>query len=113
MCLRAVAGCFLMLPALATTAMSHDPDGWKYPLACCRGSEVDGDCHSIPDGDVMQGRRGYFILLRRGDHPKATRDHQFFVPYGDEIPSGDGAYHACLHPGEEHLNCFFAPPSLL
>ncbi|WP_244919907.1 hypothetical protein [Rhizobium grahamii] len=55
--------------------------------------------------------QGYSIILHPGDHFRATRLHLFFVPYGDELPSGDGDFHVCLHPTEDYLNCFFAPPS--
>lgn len=97
---------------LACPVTAHEAGkAWTYPLACCKGTQVGGDCHSIPRRDVMEGRRGYIIQLMPGDHPKATVTHVFMVPYGDEIPSGDGDFHLCLHPTEDHLNCFFAPPS--
>ena len=70
---------------------------------------MGGDCQPIPHHDVSQGRRGYSIFLQPGDHFLATKPQRFFVPYGDELPSGDGNYHVCLHPTESDLNCFFAP----
>lgn len=84
--------------------------GWTYPPACCRGNDVGGDCQRIPDRDVRKSRMGFSIVLKPGDHHLVTRTQRFLVPYGDDIPSGDGHYHACLHPSEHHLNCFFAPP---
>ncbi|MDI7863720.1 hypothetical protein MRS76_17340 [Rhizobiaceae bacterium n13] len=84
--------------------------GWTYPPACCRGTDIGGDCEQIPTGDVYKGRYGYSIMLHPGDHRLVTRVHEFFVPYGKEITSGDGAYHVCLHPTEDNVVCFFAPP---
>jgi hypothetical protein len=83
--------------------------GWTYPPACCKSDEVGGDCQAIPFNDVTRGRKGYEIFLHPGDHFMATRPHHFFVPYGDELPSGDDQFHLCLHPTESDLNCFFAP----
>lgn len=83
---------------------------WTYPPACCNGNDVGGDCDAIPSRVVSKGRRGFSVILQPGDHHLATRSHKFFIPYGDEIPSGDGNYHICLHPTEDNLNCFFAPP---
>jgi hypothetical protein len=96
---------------LSTNGNAHQPnEKWTYPPACCRGSDIGGDCQSIPDGQVTKGKHGYSVILHPGDHWLATREHRFFIPYGDEIPSGDGDFHICLHPTEEHVNCFFAPP---
>lgn len=97
---------------IGTVANAHQTsEGWTYPLACCKGTEIDGDCQRIPDGRVNEGRGGYIIRLMPGDHPQVTRNHIFLVPYGDAIPSGDNDFHMCLHPTEDNLNCFFAPPS--
>jgi len=52
---------------------------------------------------------GYVIILRPGDHQKVTHKNRYFVPYDSVIPSGDDNFHICLHPTEEHENCFFAP----
>lgn len=82
---------------------------WTYPPACCKGTEIGGDCQRIPDGHVKKGRLGYSILLFPGDHRLVTKKQSFFIPYGDEIPSGDSDFHICLHPTEDHMNCFFAP----
>ena len=98
--------------ALASRANAHNASGtWTYPPACCKGTVVGGDCHRIPDWSVKEGRNGYIVRLYPGDHPYVTKRHIFLVPYGNEIPSGDGDFHACLPPSEEYLNCFFAPPS--
>jgi hypothetical protein len=59
---------------------------------------------------MRKGPKGFSVFLHPGDHYLATRNHLFFVPYGDEIQSGDDDYHVCLHPTENDLNCFFAPP---
>lgn len=84
--------------------------GWTYPPACCKDQKTGGDCEAIPSADVTRGPHGYSVFIHPGDHHSATRSHRFFVPYGDEIPSGDDDYHICLHPTENDLNCFFAPP---
>ena len=84
--------------------------GWTYPPACCKEKDAGGDCAPIPSSDVRKGAHGFSVTLHPGDHHLATRSHWFFIPYGDEIPSGDGDYHICLHPTEDNVNCFFAPP---
>ncbi|WP_080671735.1 hypothetical protein [Rhizobium leguminosarum] len=85
--------------------------GWTYPPACCKAHDIGGDCEAIPADDIHTGRRGFSVFLHVGDHHLATKPHVFFIPYGDEIPSGDGQYHICLHPTENYVNCFFAPPN--
>jgi hypothetical protein len=91
-------------------AMAHGPDGsWTYPPACCRGDELGGDCEKIPNGTVREDKAGYIVTLQPGDHRRVSRPHRYVVPYGSAITSGDGNYHACLHPTEVNLNCFFAP----
>ena len=99
----------LVVPSDAHQAGS----AWTYPLACCRGKDLGGDCDAIPAAGVRKGTRGFSVTLRPGDHPLATRNHWFFIPYGNEIPSGDGDYHICLHPTEDNVNCFFAPPDTI
>ncbi|MBY2936179.1 hypothetical protein ELH75_36050 [Rhizobium leguminosarum] len=84
--------------------------GWTYPPACCKAQGLDGDCEAIPTQDISRGPRGFSVLLHAGDHHLVTKPHLFFIPYGDEIPSGDGRYHICLHPTENDVNCFFSPP---
>ena len=59
---------------------------------------------------MIKRRHGYSVSLYPGDHALATRRHRFVIAYGDEMPSGDSDYHICLHPTEDHVNCFFAPP---
>lgn len=96
---------------LVGRAAAHDAEsGWTYPPACCKAHQLHGDCDAIPTPSVRLGRRGFSVFLHAGDHPLATRPHLFFIPYGDEIPSGDDRYHICLHPSENDVNCFFAPP---
>jgi hypothetical protein len=102
----AVISMVLVVPGDAHQAGS----GWTYPPACCKDEDLGGDCAAIPSSDVRKGTRGFSVTLLPGDHHLATRSHRFFIPYGDEIPSGDGNYHICLHPTEDNLNCFFAPP---
>jgi hypothetical protein len=95
---------------LCAEAVAHGPDGsWSYPPACCRGDAFGGDCERIPKESVREGRMGYIVTLRPGDHHRVSRPHRFTVPYGSVIRSGDGNFHACLHPTEGNLNCFFAP----
>ncbi|RDJ07096.1 hypothetical protein B5K06_21775 [Rhizobium grahamii] len=102
---------FTLFTPLQCRLEAHDAArGWTYPPACCRGRGQGGDCDAIPRSDVSKLRRGYSIILQPGDHFRATRSHRFFVPYGDELPSGDGDFHLCLHPSEDYLDCFFAPP---
>lgn len=60
---------------------------WTYPPACCKGTDVGGDCEAIPGYDVKRGRRGYSVIIHPGDHHLATRHHLFFIPYGNELPS--------------------------
>lgn len=90
---------------------AHEPDSaWTYPPACCRGDKNGGDCQEIPDARVRTAPDGYREHLNPGDHHLVTRQQLFRISYGDAIPSGDGHYHICLHPTEDHANCFFAPP---
>nr|WP_081688038.1 hypothetical protein [Rhizobium mesoamericanum] len=97
--------------AILVGAEAHQAEsGWTYPPACCKGHNIGGDCEAIPPQDISTGPHGFSVFLRRGDHHLATKPHVFFIPYGDEMPSGDGRYHICLHPTENDLNCFFAPP---
>ncbi|AZO12664.1 hypothetical protein EN817_00720 [Mesorhizobium sp. M3A.F.Ca.ET.174.01.1.1] len=92
------------------SASAHKADGgWTYPPACCRGDRTTGDCGSIPSMTVTPEAGGYVIILRPGDHRKVTHQNRYFVPYDSVIPSGDERFHICLHPTEEHENCFFAP----
>jgi hypothetical protein len=98
------------LPGQATSVLAHQTGGWTYPLACCRGDHAGGDCERIPNSAVRAGSRGFSVVLEPGDHHLVTRRQAFLVPYGNEIPSGDGDFHICLHPSEDHMNCFFAPP---
>jgi len=93
---------------------AHDATaGWAYPQACCHGDMTTGECQSIPSRTVRGNGRGWVVVLDPGDHRKVTRRQRYFIPYGDEIPSRDGDYHICLHPGEEHENCFFVPPDTM
>ncbi|MBY3211902.1 hypothetical protein RlegWSM1455_03720 [Rhizobium laguerreae] len=92
-------------------ATAHDTEsGWIYPPACCRGDKERGDCHEIPSTSVSTGPDGFRVLLNPGDHHLVTKQHFFRIPYGATIPSGDSHFHICLHPTEDHANCFFAPP---
>ena len=100
-----------ILASMSDRTDAHEAEsGWTYPPACCKSDQLHRDCDAIPTLDVRPGHRGFSVFLRAGDHPLATRPHLFFIPYGDEIPSGDGRYHICLHPTENDVNCFFAPP---
>ena len=104
-----IAFAIAAMPALAGRA-HEGSNGWAYPPACCKGNEQGGDCHRIPEGAVATGRYGFSVHIKPGHHPMATREHRFLIPYGNEIPSGDGYFHICLYPNEDHVNCFFAPP---
>lgn len=98
------------LPCWGSASAHETHSGWTYPPACCRGDKNVGDCQEIPDSSVHTGPEGFRVLLRPGDHHLVTRQQSFRISYGDTIPSGDGRYHICLHPTEDHANCFFAPP---
>lgn len=100
----------LLIGFLVQSDAHQASSGWTYPPACCKDQKSGGDCQAIPSANVTRGPHGYSIFIQPGDHHNATRSHKFFVPYGDEIPSGDDDYHICLHPTEDDLNCFFAPP---
>ena len=104
--------CSFFIAGLLSRGDAHQAVGnWTYPPACCRGNDIGGDCEAISSINVTRSTHGYFILVHPGDHHLATRYHRFFVPYGEEIPSGDENYHICLYPTEDNLNCFFAPPN--
>ncbi|WYL52385.1 hypothetical protein WHT83_17760 [Aminobacter sp. P9b] len=90
---------------------AHGADtGWTYPPACCKGDPAGGDCQRIPNAAVKTRPNGFVVTLYPGDHRRITRRQTFLIPYGNEIASGDRDYHICLHPTEEDVNCFFAPP---
>lgn len=113
---RCCATALLALPAcsLATPASAHQAaSGWTYPPACCHGDAEHGECQAIPERAVKENGGGWSIVLEPGDHRKVTHRNRYFVPYGSEIRSGDGNYHICLHPTEEHENCFFVPPDAM
>ncbi|MFD2053790.1 hypothetical protein ACFSQT_12050 [Mesorhizobium calcicola] len=92
------------------SVFAHNAEaGWTYPPACCHGDLTTGECGKIPGSSVTPGPEGYVVILRPGDHQKVTHQDRYFVPYDAVIPSGDDNFHICLHPTEEHENCFFAP----
>lgn len=105
----ALSAFFVTPPAWAHETRS----GWTYPPACCHGDLERGECQAIPERAVNEHGGGWSIVLEPGDHRKVTHRNRYFVPYGSEIPSGDGDYHICLHPTEEHENCFFVPPGAM
>lgn len=106
-----VASALLALSVMAAPASAHQAaSGWRYPKACCHGDIEHGECQAIPERAVTENGGGWSIVLEPGDHRKVTHRNRYFVPYGSEIPSGDRNYHICLHPTEEHENCFFVPP---
>lgn len=102
---------FTVASLVAGASLGHDADGgWSYPMACCKGTMIGGDCQVVPSNRVARSKRGFSVTINPGDHPLATRSHEFFIPYGNEMPSGNKHYHICLHPTEDDVNCFFAPP---
>lgn len=106
----------LLIATIAGTPVSdaHQAQSdWSYPLACCHGDTNRGECQNIPGSAVVERDGGWTIVLNPGDHRKVTHPNRYFVPYGSEIPSQDGQYHICLHPTEEHENCFFVPPGAM
>lgn len=114
--IRCCATAVLALSAFFVTppAWAHETaSGWTYPPACCHGDLERGECQAIPESAVNEHGGGWSIVLEPGDHRKVTHRNRYFVPYGSEIPSGDSDYHICLHPTEEHENCFFVPPGAM
>lgn len=100
----------LFVPGMA---FAHNaPMGWQYPLSCCRGTEMGGDCSPIPSSTVHTGPAGFEITLHYGDHPlvKQGETIHFTVPYGQEKQSPDGIDHLCFNPNTRHLYCFFTGP---
>ncbi|RWA69386.1 hypothetical protein [Mesorhizobium sp.] len=110
-----LAGVIVTAAALEDGAVyAHMADsGWTYPLACCHGDQASGECQKIPSMTVTPRQDGYVVILRPGDHRKVTHQNRYFVPYDVVIPSGDDNFHICLHPTEEHENCFFAPANAM
>lgn len=107
----AVRVCIALAACVPMNARTHPASpGWTYPPACCQGSARSGECHRLPSSHVKKGRNGFSILVHPGEHPIVTKRQQFLVPYGSELPSGDGDFHICLYPTQDHVNCFFAPP---
>lgn len=105
-----------LLALIPSIAMGHTSEhGMNYPAFCCSGStggvpsSVQGDCQAIPDRTVRAIQGGYEINLQPGDHHMTTVPAKFFVPYGKERKSEDGAFHLCLFPTEKDNRCFFAP----
>lgn len=115
--MQCCASVLLALPAISAIsppAWAHQAaSGWSYPPACCHGDIESGECQAIPGTSVREQNGGWTIVLEPGDHRKVTHRNRYFVPYGSEIPSGDGDFHICLHPTEEHQNCFFVPPGAM
>jgi hypothetical protein len=109
--MASLAGVIATAAALQdVSAFAHSTgSGWTYPPACCHGDLLTGECGRIPSTTVTPQADGYVIILRPGDHQKVTHQNRYFVPYNSVIPSGDDDFHICLHPTEEHENCFFAP----
>ncbi|MGO7761517.1 hypothetical protein ACC761_29085 [Rhizobium ruizarguesonis] len=101
----------ISVSTIVRTDAHEAKSGWTYPPACCKAPGFLGDCQAIPTQDISRGPRGFSVFLHAGDHHLATKSHLFFIPYGDEIASGDGRYHICLHPTEDDVNCFFSPPA--
>jgi len=99
--------------AAATAAAAHESHmGMVYSPLCCQGTSGPngtGDCAPIPATAVKAVQGGFQIILNPGDHPLVTKPHQYFVPYGKEKHSTDGAWHACLWPSEDRMQCFYAP----
>ncbi len=101
---------FLFLAVMARVAGAHTAvSGWEYDPLCCNGNAHNGDCQRIPLRTVKPVEGGYRITIGPGDHRKATKQHTFFVKYGDEKKSGDSDYHLCLWPTENDARCFYAP----
>ena len=107
----------LLLALVCAPALAHDakptamqPLGWKYDAVCCHGSHIDGDCQAISDETVTPIPGGYRITLRPGDHRLVTKPHVYEIKQEKVRESPDGAYHACLYPTEDRLQCFYAPP---
>ncbi|HEY6630778.1 MAG TPA: hypothetical protein VIZ90_04935 [Rhizobiaceae bacterium] len=104
----------VLLSCPTQALQAHDaPTRWAYPPACCHGDPATGECQRIPARTVHGRSGGWVVVLNPGDHPKVTRQQRYFIPRGDENPSGDGDFHICLHPTEADENCFFVPPDVM
>ncbi len=104
--LAIAAGLMMLVPAKAHT--SHG--GMTYSAYCCSGDQHTGDCFEIPDSSVTPVQGGWRVVLRKGQHRMVKSPVvEHFVPYGSELKATDGRYHACLHPSEDTMRCFYAP----
>lgn len=76
------------------------PDGWKYPWACCSNM----DCRMLDHKAVLERLEGY-VIVSTGE----------VVAYLDKRikDSPDGEYHLCAHQAgvnAGHTICLFVPP---
>lgn len=106
--MRALAWLSLALALAAGAPPTHAHSFYSY--YCCQG-EVD--CQPIRVEAVQVTAKGYLVTLRPQDHTMLvgeTAARTYLVPFSEAKPSPDGAYHACIYPGPDHLRCFYAPP---
>jgi hypothetical protein len=58
----------------------------------------------------VAGPDGWVVTLDVGDHFLIKARTTWTIPYGEERPSTDGEFHACLWPTAATLHCLYAPP---
>lgn len=96
----ALALCILALAALPLFAHS-----W-YDPACCGGN----DCAPITALAVTAGPDGWHVRLKEGEHPMVTNGPiDAIVPYGKELRSQDGNFHACVRDQSSPSNVMAEP----
>lgn len=89
--------------ALAGPAMAHS---W-YSAGCCS----DRDCMPIPAEAVSFDRDTltYTVTLTPETHFMVTEPKTWVVPRHRLRQSEDGAWHACVLPGSQTLQCLYQP----
>ena len=94
---------------LATSVVvAHEAEtGWMYDTACCSGK----DCHHVAPQAVRATAEGWFVHLYPGDHPMATREVMFVIPFDSTKVriSGDQDFHVCIGSGGYSIYCIYVP----
>ena len=69
-----------------------------FPVECCGGDPVTGDCKPLTPNRVWALADGSYLI-----------DGRFHVPAAEVRASLDGRFYGCI-PKPDVLRCFFAPP---